>query len=156
MKLWIFAVGTRMPAWVDEGVSDYARRMPAELRTELVALRPEPRSVARPVERLIIAEGDRLLAALPRELRVIALDERGVQWTTQELARHIEAWMHEGRDTGFVIGGADGLDPRVLARADYSLGLSRLTLPHGLARVLLTEQLYRAASLIRGHPYHRP
>jgi 23S rRNA (pseudouridine1915-N3)-methyltransferase len=153
LRLWILAVGNRMPGWVNEGFGEYIKRMPAELRTELIEVRPEPRG--RPVERLLTAEGERLLAALPRDARLVALDEHGAQWSTTDLAERMRDWMREGRDVGFAIGGADGLDADIKQRAESRFGLSRLTLPHGLARVLLAEQIYRAASLLRGHPYHR-
>ncbi len=154
MKLWILAVGDKMPGWVESACAEYLRRMPREARVELVEVRPEKRS-GQPADRIKAAEAARLLEKCPKGVRVVALDERGAELTTRELAARLSDWLADGRDTALVIGGADGLAPEVLERAEMKLALSRLTLPHGLARVLLAEQLYRAVSLIQGHPYHR-
>ena len=144
-----------MPAWVDEGYDDYARRMPLSLRLRLVEVRAEPRAEGAPVERLIDAEGKRISAALPAGCFKVALDERGRTCTSRELARRIEQWQMEGRDAAFIIGGADGLSPAFRTEADWLWSLSPLTLPHGLVRVIVAEQLYRAASILSNHPYHR-
>lgn len=154
MKLLVVALGTRMPEWVDAGFGEYAQRMPREARVELLELRPEKRD-GRPVAALLEAERQRIEAALPAAARLVALDERGEAWTTRRLADALERWLAEGRDTAFVIGSADGLHERIARRADIRLALSPMTLPHGLVRVLLAEQLYRAMSLLRNHPYHR-
>lgn len=155
MKFLIFAVGNKMPEWVDAGFKEYARRMPREAAIELLELRPEKRGRGKKVEQLLAAEGARILAALPFGCRTVAMDERGRQWTTAKLADSITGWMRSGGDTAFIVGGADGLDASIKNSADEVLALSALTLPHGLARILLAEQLYRAVSLINGHPYHR-
>lgn len=154
MKLQIIAVGDRMPAWVEAACADYLKRMPREARVELIELRPEKRS-ALPAERIKALEAARILEKLPKGARLVALDEHGVELDSKGLAAKLQGWLGEGRDVALVIGGADGLAPELLARAEMRLALSRLTLPHGLARVLLAEQLYRAISLIQGHPYHR-
>jgi len=129
--------------------------MPHEASIELLEIKPEKRSGGRKVEQLLTAEGTRILAALPPKCRIVAMDERGRQWTTVKLAESISGWMENGGDTAFIIGGADGLDTNIKNSANELLALSALTLPHGLARVLLAEQLYRAVSIIKRHPYHR-
>jgi 23S rRNA (pseudouridine1915-N3)-methyltransferase len=144
-----------MPAWIDAGVGDYARRMPPDLPLNLVEIKPGHRAAGEDGNRARQLEAERILAALPSGATLVALDERGSQLGTRELAGWISGWMAEGVSPAFVIGGADGLDERVKARASRQLGLSRLTLPHALARVVLAEQLYRAACIIKGHPYHR-
>jgi 23S rRNA (pseudouridine1915-N3)-methyltransferase len=155
MKLRIFAVGHKMPAWIEAGYHEYARRMPADARLELTEVKPEKRASGTSTGRIQKIEADRIVAALPAQPLIIALDERGTQLNTTELSQWIARWMQYGANPCFVIGGADGLHDSILEGASFQLGLSRLTLQHGLARVLLAEQLYRTVSLIRGHPYHR-
>lgn len=149
------AVGTRMPAWVTEGFQEFARRMPRELPLELIEVRAEPRAEGKPLPALMAAEARRLRAALPARCRRIALDERGDEITTRTLAARIESWMTQGDDVAFLVGGADGLDPAFRDEAQERIRISGLTLPHALVRVILAEALYRATSLLRGHPYHR-
>lgn len=144
-----------MPGWVQAGYADYARRMPPDLPLMLAEIKPGHRAAGEDGARARQLEAERILAATPAGATLIALDERGVQPSTRELAGWLSGWMEEGVSPAFVIGGADGLDPGLKARAGRLLGLSRLTLPHALARVLLAEQLYRAACIIKGHPYHR-
>ena len=155
MKLVIAAVGTRMPGWVDEGFAEYAKRMPRELPLELISIKAEPRSEGKPVAAMMTAEAQRLRAALPARCRTIALDEHGAELTTQNLAQRLQRWMQDGDDTAFLIGGPDGLDPALKKDAAEQVRLSGLTLPHAMVRVMLAEALYRASSVIRGHPYHR-
>ncbi|WP_246795560.1 23S rRNA (pseudouridine(1915)-N(3))-methyltransferase RlmH [Burkholderia perseverans] len=155
MKLHIVAVGHKMPGWVSTGFDEYAKRMPPELRLELREIKPELRSGGRSAESVMAAEKTRIEAALPKNARVVALDERGRDWTSMQLAQALPGWQQDGRDVAFVIGGADGLDPELKARADLLLRISSLTLPHGMVRVLLAEQLYRAWSITQNHPYHR-
>lgn len=154
MKFIICAVGHKMPDWVAAGFREYARRMPHEAAIELVEIKPEKRTGLK-VEQLLDAEADRILAAIPSRRRVVVMDERGRQWSTARLAESVRNWMREGGDTVFIIGGADGLAAAIRNSADEVLALSALTMPHALARILLAEQLYRAVSLIKGHPYHR-
>ena len=155
MKFLIFAVGNKMPKWVEAGFDEYARRMPHEATIELMEIKPEKRGEGKKIEQLLVAEAARILAALPSKCRIVAMDERGKQWTTAKLADSITGWMRNGGDTAFLVGGADGLDANIKNSADEVLALSAMTLPHGLARILLAEQLYRAVSLINRHPYHR-
>jgi 23S rRNA (pseudouridine1915-N3)-methyltransferase len=142
-----------MPAWVDAGFGEYAGRMPREARVQLIALKPAPRDG--PVQRALKSEGERILAALPAGCVKVALDERGTLLRTVDLSRRIAQWQATAQDVAFIIGGADGLDPVVKQSADFIWSLSPLTLPHGLIRVLLAEQLYRAVAILHNHPYHR-
>lgn len=155
MKFLIFAVGNKMPKWVAAGFDEYARRMPHGAAIELMEIKPEKRGEGKKVEQLLAAEAALILAALPSKCRIVAMDERGRQSTTAKLADSITGWMRHGGDTAFLLGGADGLDIHIKNSADEVLALSAMTLPHGLARVLLAEQLYRAMSFINRHPYHR-
>ena len=154
MKLLVVAVGNKMPPWVDEAFGEYAKRMPREARTELLEVKAEKRAGGKTVEQIQEAEMSRIRAALPPAAQVVVLDERGGEMTTLELAGAMAAWLREGRDVAFVIGGADGLHPGLRGGARL-WALSRLTLPHGMVRVMLAEQLYRAMSVIQNHPYHR-
>ena len=155
MKLWLLAVGQRMPRWVDEAYADYAKRLPAETPLLLKEIRAETRSSSTSAEAVMEREAQRIEAALPTGAMLVTLDEHGQRVTTTQLASHLDRWRQDGRDVALVIGGADGLAPRIKQRADLLLRLSDLTLPHGFVRVLLAEQLYRAHSLLIGHPYHR-
>ncbi len=154
MKLTILAVGHRQPDWVNEGCAEYLKRMPRELPMSVTELKPEPRG-SKTREQLLAAEKGRIDEALPASSRLVILDERGDDLTTLKLAKRLEHWMQDGRDVALLIGGADGIDERLKARADDKVRLSSLTLPHGMARLLLCEQLYRAVSVIKNHPYHR-
>jgi len=155
MKLWLLAVGQRMPRWVDEAYADYAKRLPSETPLLLKEIRAETRSSSLSAEAVMEREAQRIEAALLPGARMVALDEHGLRLTTAALAEQLQHWRQDGRDVALIVGGADGLAPRVKQRADTLLRLSDLTLPHGLVRVLLAEQLYRAHSLLSGHPYHR-
>src|SRR4029453_8953902 len=154
MKLRIVAPGHRMPAWVTAGWDEYAKRMPRTFPLELVELKPEPRDRGKPVAQVLAAEAIRIAAAC-RGTRVVALDERGQPWTTRVLADALARWRDEARDVAFVIGSADGLADVVKRDAAAVVAISALTLPHGLVRIIVAEQLYRAVSLLAGHPYHR-
>jgi 23S rRNA (pseudouridine1915-N3)-methyltransferase len=155
MKFIIVSVGHKMPDWITAGFNEYAKRMPREARIELLEIKPEPRTSGKSTVQIMEAEAQRILAALPANCRRIALDERGAQQTTRQLAAQMKDWMREGGDVAFIIGGADGLHESVKQAAQQSLALSSLTLPHAFVRVLLAEQLYRAHSLMHNHPYHR-
>lgn len=155
MQLWVLAVGQRMPRWVDEAFDEYAKRMPPESRLVLKEIKPEPRHASKSTAQMMQAEAVRLHQALPAQATVIALDERGLDLTTTQVADALDTWRHQGRDVVFLIGGADGLAPELKQQAAQLWRLSSLTLPHGLARVLLAEQLYRAVTVLQGHPYHR-
>ena len=155
MQLVIVAVGHKMPAWVDAAFGEYAKRMPAECRIVLKEVRPIERTGGKTAESAMQQERSRIEAALPKGARIIALDEHGKDLTTMQLSQQFTQWQQDGRDVAIVIGGADGLDTGFKANAHGLLRLSSLTLPHGMVRVLLAEQLYRAWSITQNHPYHR-
>lgn len=144
-----------MPAWVAAGFADYAARFPPELKLELVEIPSGARSKGSDTTAAIAEEGRRQLAALPKGAYAIALDERGTAWSSAQLAQKLAGWMQQGRAVAFLIGGPDGLAAEVLERAELRWSLTPLTLPHALVRVLVAEQLYRAISILKNHPYHR-
>lgn len=153
MRARIVAIGDRMPAWVAEGFVEYRKRLGRELPLELIEIRPPARG--RDLKRAMAEEGEALLAAVPRDAHVVALDGRGSTWSSEQLAEQLKRWRMDGRDLAFLIGGADGHADPVLQRADQRWSLGPLTLPHMLVRLLVAEQLYRAATIVAGHPYHR-
>lgn len=155
MQLIIAAVGHKMPAWIEDGFGEYAKRMPPECRVHLKEIKPVERSGSKTAETVMALERAKIEAAIPKGSRIIALDERGKDMTTVQLSQHLTQWQQDGRDVTFVIGGADGLDAGFKASADMLIRISSLTLPHGMVRVLLAEQLYRAWSITQNHPYHR-
>ena len=153
MRARIVAVGERMPSWVADGFAEYRKRLGRELPLELIEIRPPVRG--RDLKRAMAEEGEALLAAVPRDARVIALDGRGSAWSSERLAQHLQQWRMDGRDLALLIGGAEGHADAVLHRADQRWSLGPLTLPHMLVRLVVAEQLYRAAMIVAGHPYHR-
>jgi len=155
MQLIVAAVGHKMPAWIEAGFQEYAKRMPPECRLVLKEIKPIERSSGKNAETVMAQERIRIEATLPKGGRVIALDEHGAQMTTVQLSQQLSIWQQQGGDVSFVIGGADGLDAEFKKNADMLLRLSNMTLPHGMVRVILAEQLYRAWSILRNHPYHR-
>lgn len=155
MQLLIAAVGHKMPAWITAGFDEYAKRMPAECRLVLKEIKPVDRSSSKTAETVMALERSRIEAVFPKGGRVIALDEHGRDLTTIQLSQHLTQWQQQGGDVTFVIGGADGLDAALKKSADMLIRVSSLTLPHGMVRVLLAEQLYRAWSITQNHPYHR-
>ncbi|MDH3871778.1 MAG: 23S rRNA (pseudouridine(1915)-N(3))-methyltransferase RlmH [Gammaproteobacteria bacterium] len=155
MHIHLVAVGTRMPAWITEGYREYARRLPPECSLRLVEIPPCKRRKTLSTERIREEEGRQLLAAIPEQSLVIALDVSGKPWSTQALAERLQDWLQGGRDIALLVGGADGLSAACLARADLHWSLSAHTLPHALVRVVIAEQVYRAWTLLSGHPYHR-
>ncbi len=157
MKLLVLAVGQRQPAWADTAWAEFAKRLPSEMRLELKELKAEPRSGGKTAAQCMAAEAQRFNAALTaaKGARRVVLDEHGTRNTTATLAARLQSWRDDGRDCALLIGGPDGLDPVLKASADETLRLSDLTLPHAFARVLLAEALYRAWSVLEGHPYHR-
>ncbi len=154
MRLYVVAVGQRVPDWAQTAWDDYAKRFPPELKVELKAVKTEARG-SKTVEQLYAAERERIEAAIPRGTRIVALDERGTALTTVALAARLKGWQLDSDDVALVIGGPDGLDPAFKQAAHERIRLSDLTLPHAMVRVLLVEQLYRAWSVNAGHPYHR-
>ena len=155
MRARLIAVGERMPGWVAEGFAEYAKRLSRELPLELVEIKPGARGKGRDDARAIADEGTALLAALPRDAHVVALDGRGNAWSSEQLAQQLSQWRMTGRDLAFLIGGPDGHSHDVLQRADQRWSLGPLTLPHMLVRLVVAGQLYRAVTILNGHPYHR-
>jgi len=155
MRARLIAVGERMPAWVADGFAEYRKRLSRDLPLELVEIRLGARGKGRDPARAIAEEGAAVLAALPKDASVIALDVRGKAWSSEDLAQAFLRWRMDARDLAFVIGGPDGHAPEVLARADQRWSLGPLTLPHMLVRLVVVEQLYRATTILAGHPYHR-
>ncbi|MEZ0231773.1 MAG: 23S rRNA (pseudouridine(1915)-N(3))-methyltransferase RlmH [Methylophilaceae bacterium] len=154
MKLRILSVGHKMPNWVESACSEYIKRMPREMVIEIVEIKPDKRAAGKNAQQVQEAESKRILEAAGKDY-LIALDEHGATVTTIQLADRMQSWQREGRDVSLVIGGADGLHADIKARAHWMWSLSALTMPHGMVRVMLTEQLYRAWSVINNHPYHR-
>ena len=155
MRIQLIAAGTRRPAWEREGFATYSRRMPRECSVSLIEIAVQKRSANADIARLRGREGEQMLARVAKNARVIALDEKGRGFTTAQLARQLRTWLASGNDLALLIGGPDGLAPACIEAADMKWSLSPLTLPHGLARVLVAEQLYRAWTVTTGHPYHR-
>lgn len=155
MRIRLIAASNRQPAWVVEGYREYARRLRGRCRLQLEELPLKRRTAALPAERAVEEEGERMLAAVGAGDHVVALTDDGASWTTSELAARLEAWMMLGAPVCLFVGGPDGLSAQCVARADERWSLSRLTLPHGLVRVVAAEALYRAYTVVEGHPYHR-
>lgn len=155
MKIHILAVSSRQPSWVEEGFLEFQRRMPPACRVELIQIPLARRGRNPDSGRAKADEGQRLLVRVPEGSRIIALDERGDGWTTVKLSRRLADWFNDGRDVALLIGGPDGLADICRQRAEAAWSLSSSTLPHGLVRIIVAEQLYRAWTVLEGHPYHR-
>jgi 23S rRNA (pseudouridine1915-N3)-methyltransferase len=155
MRIHLLSVGRRMPGWVEAAFGEYAKRLPPECALRLTEIEPGHRGKSANVEAARRTEGERLIAAVPKGARVLALDVTGRAWSTEELSDQLAGWLADGRDVALLVGGPDGLPPECLTRAEGRWSLSPLTFPHPLVRVILAEQLYRAWSLLQGHPYHR-
>ena len=150
MNITVLAVGTKMPRWVDEAVAEYAKRFGRDVAYALKEIKPEKRGAGVNAAQGMVAEEKRILEAVPQGAFLVVLDERGKAPTSVELAEHLKSWQQNGEH-----GGADGMTDRLKQQARMMMRLSSLTLPHGMVRVLLTEQLYRAVSILHNHPYHR-
>lgn len=155
MKLRLLAVGHKMPAWVEQGYAEYAKRLPADCALELVEIAPGHRAKNTSKEKAMQQEADALRKAIRPQDFVVALDVKGQPWSTEHLAQQLDGWRMQGGDVALLIGGPDGMTPELLSLARQRWSLSALTLPHPLVRVLLAEQLYRAWSILQGHPYHK-
>ena len=155
MNITVLAVGNKMPRWVDEAVQEYAKRFGRDVQYTLKEIKPEKRGAGVNAAQGMAAEEKRILEALPDNAFLVVLDERGKDPTSVELAQYMQRWQQDGEHVCFVIGGADGMTDALKQKARLMLRLSSLTLPHGMVRVLLTEQLYRAVSILQNHPYHR-
>lgn len=155
MHIRLIAVGERQPSWVDSAFEDYAARLPRQWQFRMETIATAKRQKSSPVESAVAAEAEKILGKIKPAEHVVVLDERGKQFSSKELAHELDDWQTMGADVVFVIGGPDGVSKDVLGRANTRWSLSKLTLPHGLARVLFAEQIFRAWSLSTGHPYHR-
>ncbi len=155
MNIYLLAVGNKMPDWVNKGYHDYAKRLTADCQLKLIEIAPSKRGKNADLARIKKAEGEKILTAIPKGCFVVALEVTGKSWSTEKLAQQMDAWLHGGQDIALLIGGPEGLSDACVARADITWSLSPLTLPHPLVRVLLSEQLYRAYSILKNHPYHR-
>lgn len=155
MRIHIISIGNKMPNWVTDGFNEYAKRMPAECQVNLIELPPAQRSKNTDLKRAIQEEGQRMLKVIPKNAVIVALDVKGKPHSTESLATAMDSWLSSGSDIALLVGGADGLSSACLSLASSKWSLSNLTFPHPLVRVILAEQLYRAWSLLRNHPYHR-
>lgn len=155
MRMQMIAVGEKMPSWVARGFETYIKRMPREYNMELLEIRPGKRGKGQRAEQAMQTEAKAIMHALEPATHVVLLDEHGQQWSSLELSRQLGQWRMQGQDLAFVIGGAEGHATSMHERADQCWSLGRLTLPHMLVRLVLMEQLYRAATILMGHPYHR-
>ena len=155
MQISLIAIGARMPGWVTQGFEEYARRLPSECSLRLVEIPAGKRGKGADLVRIAHKEGQQTLAAVPKGVRVVAMDVKGRAWSTEELAKELDDWRHDGRDVALLVGGPEGLAPECLESADQRWSLSNMTLPHPLVRIVVAEQLYRAWSILHNHPYHR-
>ena len=155
MKIYVIAVGAKMPDWVNVAWDDYAKRLPPEWTVALKEIKPEPRTTGKTVAQMMAAEAKRLEAAIPEDALRVALDERGKDLSTQQFSETLQAWQHASQPIAILIGGPDGLDPILKASCAQLLRLSSMTMPHPLVRVVLIEQIYRGWSILVNHPYHR-
>lgn len=155
MRIHLIAVGEKMPAWVVTGFEEYRKRLGAECSLQLVEIAAEKRGSANNTQRVLTKEAQRLMAAIPRGAQVIALERQGKDWNTRELANRLQSWLQSGQDVALLVGGPEGLAPEVLQQANEQWSLSPLTFPHALVRILVAEQIYRAYSILKNHPYHK-
>lgn len=154
-RIYIVAVGDKLPAWARAACDEYLKRLPRGYAAALIEVKAEARTAGKTVPQMMATEAARLRAALPRGCRLVGLDERGKDLDTAQFAGKLRTWLDSAVPTAFVAGGPDGLDPALKRDCELLLRLSSFTLPHALARVVFAEQLYRAASVLTGHPYHR-
>lgn len=155
MRIYLLAVGQRMPDWVAQGFAEYQKRLPRECSLQLKEIAPGRRGKNYSPQKAMEEEADRILAAIPDNCRVWALDEHGKSFSTRQLSQQLDDWLQDGRDLALLVGGPEGLAPRVKQQVEQLWSLSALTLPHPMVRVLLAEQLYRAWTILQNHPYHR-
>lgn len=155
MKIRLLTITHKSPAWIKEGYEEYAKRLPASYALELVEIPAEKRTVNADLKRITEREGEKMLATIKPNHRVIALDVKGKLWTTGQLAQHLADWQQAGRNVDLLVGGPEGLAPACLQKADETWSLSPLTFPHIIVRLIVAEQIYRAWSILQQHPYHR-
>jgi len=155
MQIYLIAVGTRMPAWVNEAFQDYAGRLQRECTLKLIEINAVKRGKGADLDKIMSDEGRKMLAAIPKACHVVVLDVLGKSWSTEQLSGQLEGWMSSGKDIALLVGGPEGLSDACLLRADQRWSLSALTLPHPMVRIIVAEQLFRAWSILNNHPYHR-
>ena len=155
MKIYVIAVGAKMPDWVNTAWDDYVKRLPPDWSVVLKEIKPEPRTTGKTVPQMMAAEAKRIEAAIPGDALRVALDERGKDLSTQKFSETLQAWQNTSQAIAILIGGPDGLDPELKAACTHLLRLSSMTMPHPLVRVVLIEQIYRGWSILVNHPYHR-
>lgn len=155
MKIRILTITHKSPSWIQEGYNEYAKRLPASCSLELVEIPAEKRTTNADIKRITERESEKMLNAIKPNHLVIALDVKGKSWSTEQLAEQLANWLQGGRNVDLLVGGADGLSPTCLQKAELSWSLSPLTFPHILIRLIVAEQIYRAWSILQQHPYHR-
>ncbi|MBC3764563.1 23S rRNA (pseudouridine(1915)-N(3))-methyltransferase RlmH [Neptunicella marina] len=155
MRIQMIAVGSKMPAWVEQGYQEYARRLNTDVQLQLIEIPAGKRGKNADISRILQKEGQLTMAAIPKGNRIVTLEVKGKAWDTPQLAKHMQAWQMDGRDVSLLIGGPEGLATECIAAAEQKWSLSALTLPHPLVRIVVAESLYRAWSLNNNHPYHR-
>lgn len=155
MRIHLIAVGERMPAWVSSGYEEYRKRLGTECALHLHEIPPEKRTGSQPVAKILQKEAQRIRDAIPRHSHIVALERTGKSWSTLDLAERLRAWLQGGQDVVLLIGGPEGLDQELLQHSNAQWSLSPLTFPHALVRVMVAEQLYRAYSILKNHPYHK-
>ncbi|MGV6850902.1 MAG: 23S rRNA (pseudouridine(1915)-N(3))-methyltransferase RlmH [bacterium] len=155
MDIHLISVGQKMPKWVDQGYQEYARRLTGQVKLKLNEIPMPTRHKGSSVDKLIVEEGQKIIQACPANAIRIVLDERGKNWSTTQLSQQMDEWLHSGQSVALLVGGPDGHSQEVKQSANQLWSLSNLVFPHPLVRILLAEQIYRAWSLLQGHPYHR-
>lgn len=155
MKIYLIAVGNKMPKFVEEGYKEYAKRFPKDCSLELIEIPAQKRGKNADIARITEQEGNQMIAAIPKGALVVTLDIPGKMYNTEQLAEALNSWKNSGRDVALLVGGPEGLSPACKALAEKSWSLSPLTLPHPIVRIILAEALYRAWSVTANHPYHR-
>lgn len=155
MRILLIAVGSKMPAWVNDGVAEYSKRLPPECRLEVIEIPLIKRGKNPDTERYMRQEAEKMMAAIPASAHVVTLEVEGKPWSTPKLSQRLESWLGGGQDVALLVGGPEGLHPSAMALAKERWSLSNLTLPHPLVRIVVTEQVYRAWSILKGHPYHK-
>lgn len=155
MRAVILTICDKLPPWVQSGFEEYARRLSQKVPLAAADLPLSPRGKNIDIKRVLADEGQRMLAAIPKNARIVALDGRGEAWSSEALSRQLNGWQQDGRDLCFLVGGPDGLAPQAMMVAHQRWSLGPLTLPHAMVRILIAEQLYRAVSMLGNHPYHR-
>lgn len=155
MKIKVLTIGTKMPAWVNQGVREYVKRLPRDMAFEIIELPVAQRAKNADLQRLIQKEAETMMAYIQPQDHVVALEVGGQNWSTEKLAANLESWQMNGQNVVLLIGGPDGLGDVCRQRANQLWSLSALTFPHPIVRVVLAEQLYRAWTITQHHPYHR-